>query len=276
MVVLVLFLILAEYAPSRKAPATQITMVRLQSRLGTPSGSPIQPPGIPKPSPEPAKPSPPEAVTAPQSKATPMLTQPKEAKPAPKPKAPQAKPKASPPKARPIGAAKKPARPKPKPQVKTRKVEAPDQQKIESALSGIDSELQERERQAREPATTAGTSGEASTGTPGLGSPGGTQARAPGFALYQSKVRSKIIRNWVRTHSGGETKRLTARVALKINASGAVVSKSLIKRSGDSAFDHSALRAVEQASPLPAPPEGVRGEALREGFVVDFRARVSP
>lgn len=276
MVVFIFFLILAEYAPSRKAPSSQITMVRLQPRLGTPTGSPIQPPGIPKPTPEPAKPSPPDEVTAPQPKATPLVSKPKAAEPAPKPKTAPPKAKPSPPKARPIGEAKKPARPKPKPKVKTRKVEAPDQQKIDSALSGIDSELQERERQAREPATTAGTSGETSTGTPGLGSPGGTQARAPGFALYQSKVRSKIIRNWVRTHSGGETKRLRARVALKINASGAVVSKSLIKRSGDSAFDHSALRAVEQASPLPAPPADVRSEALREGFVVDFRARVSP
>ena len=251
-------------------------MVRLQPRLGTPTGSPIQPPGIPKTPVQPIEASPPEEITAPKPKATPP---PPVAKPTPVPvkPQPQAKPKTAekppPAKAVPIGNKSQPKAPKP--QVRTEKIQAPDAAKIESALSGIDSELQERERQEREASHTAGSPGQASAGTAALGNPQGTQARDPGFALYQSQVRSKIIRNWVRTHSGGEGQRLTARVYLKINASGAVVSKSLVKRSGDAAFDHSVLRAVEQASPLPAPPEGVKSEALREGFVVDFRIRVS-
>jgi TonB family protein len=87
-------------------------------------------------------------------------------------------------------------------------------------------------------------------------------------------VRSKIIKNWVRTHAGSDTQRLSARIRVQINASGAVISKSFAKSSGDAAFDNSAMRAVEQASPLPPPPPEIMAEALREGFVVDFRARI--
>ncbi len=266
-------MVLAEGASSRRLPTTKITMVRIQPRLGTPTGSPIQPPGIPKTEAKPTETVKPEEVSAPKPKATPQTPV---AKPQPTPKVAKPPrpepPKTIPTKAVPIG--KKSTPTTTKPQVTTRKVETPDSSKIQSALSGIDSELHEREKQEQAASQTAGSPGEASSGTPGLGNPQGVQARDPGFALYQSQVRSKIVRNWVRTHSGTETQRLSARVFLKINASGAVVSKSLVKRSGDSAFDHSALRAVEQASPLPAPPDGVKSEALREGFVVDFRSRV--
>ena len=41
-------------------------------------------------------------------------------------------------------------------------------------------------------------------------------------------------------------------------------------RSGDELFDLSAVRAVRGASPLEPPPERIQGEALQEGFLIDF------
>ncbi len=108
-----------------------------------------------------------------------------------------------------------------------------------------------------------------------FGSPTGViSAQDPGFAQYQSQVRSKIMREWVQTHVGGELEHLRARITVRINASGDVISKSFAKSSGVPSFDNSAMRAVERASPFPPPPALVQAEALREGFIVDFSSRV--
>ncbi|MDX1386625.1 MAG: cell envelope integrity protein TolA [bacterium] len=251
-VVLAAFLILAAYAPIRKIPETKITMVRLTPKLGTPTGSPTAPPGIPEP-PKEKPPEPKPETKAPEEKAPPPPKVTEKPKPKPKPKPTEKKPTS-------------------KVKVRTQKVKKPDEAELANALRGIDQELEKREQEMKAPA--AGTPGATTTGVPALGTPtGSVQARDPGFAQYQSKVRSKIIRNWVKTHTGGESRRLSARIRVRINASGAVISKTFSKRSGDPAFDASAMRAVERASPLPAPPPGVKAEALREGFVVHFRAR---
>lgn len=268
-VVFTFFLVLAEHAPIRRIPETKITMVRLIPRLGLPTGAPEGPPGIPEKTAEPSQPPPPEATASKPQAQIPPKTQ--ETKPAP----PQAKAKAPEPKTPAksvVHDTKK--RPAAAP-VKTRKVDAPDESQLAQALTGIDSELAERERQLKEAEQTAGTPGAPNAGQAALGSPQGqVNAQDPGYARYQSTVRSKIIKNWVRTHAGSETQRLTARIRVQINASGAVISKSFAKSSGDAAFDNSAMRAVEQASPLPPPPPEIMAEALREGFVVDFRARL--
>lgn len=258
-------------------------MVRLAPRLGSPTGSPSAPPGLPK-----GEPVPPPAAGKPP--AVPALAPPvtviqpsREEKP--KKETPKAAPKTAPEKPGPkvrIGKAKKPAAEGP--QIRTQKVEAPQKQDISRALSEIDQELAEREK----PPSAAGPEGPASSATPGsptgtlppgsapgLGIPEGTiTAREPGFAAYQSKVRSRIIQNWIKTHAGNETQKLSARVKVRIDNSGTVIFKNLVKGSGDASFDNSVLRAVERASPFPPPPPEAQKEALQEGFVVDFRSRV--
>lgn len=259
-VIFAVFLILAAYAPIRKIPETKITMVRLAPKLGTPTGSPTAPPGIPTPPKE--KPPQPQVETKAPVKMAP-----------PPPKVTeQAKPKAKP---QPVK--KKPASQvkisQPQPKVRTKKVEKPDEAEMANALKNIDEQLQQRDEEMRAPA--AGSPGTTTSGVPALGSPtGSVEARDPGYAQYQSRVRSKIMSNWVKTHTTSGTTRLSAQIRVRINASGAVISKTFSKRSGDAAFDASAMRAVERASPLPSPPPGVKAEALREGFVVHFRARV--
>lgn len=262
-VVILLFLVLAEHAPVRKFPETKITMVRLAPRLGLPTGSPEAPPGIPQPTPIKPETAPPPEVTAPKPQAA---IPPKVETPRPEPKPPRAKP------------------PPPKPaskivvrdsRIKTPKVKPPDPTEIQHALSEIDQDLAQRQREIEQAQQTAGSPGTPSAGPAGLGTPEGEiTARDPGYAQYQASVRSRIIRNWVRTHAGSETEKLFARIRVHINASGQVISKTFSKRSGDAAFDNSALRAVEQASPFPPPPAGIRGEALQEGFIIDFRARI--
>lgn len=266
----------------RKIQETKITMVRLTPpKLGTETGSPNVPPSTAaKPKAETPAQDIPQAKSAP----VPKIPQAQKEKPkaAKKTKAAKKAPtKKIPPKTQPRKTTQK-TKPAPKnpsslkkrgtPQPKTAPVDAPDSAAIAQALAGIDQDLAKRDQALKQ--SSEGSAQGTGTGA-SLGSPeGSVTARDTGFVQYQSKVRSKIIRNWVRTHASSNTQQLSARVKVKITASGAVISKALVKRSGDSAFDQSALRAVERASPLPAPPAAVEAEALRDGFVVDFRSRV--
>lgn len=284
LVALLGFVIWSSLLEPRKISETKITMIRLTPpKLGVREGSPTAPPGT---------------VTQPGTSTATTQDIP-QAKPAPVPQIPKAQPK-TPPKTSPkpkapvatktVSPTAPPTKAKPKPKsastltkqgsptISTTKTKAPDSNQIASALAGIDEELAAREQSLQQSQTaSAGAGGGSGSGqVAALGSPAGSvTARDPGFAQYQSQVRSKIIRNWVRTHASSGEQRLTARVKVRINASGAVISKSLAKGSGDAAFDQSALRAVEHASPLPAPPPSAQAEALRDGFVVDFRARVA-
>jgi len=151
---------------------------------------------------------------------------------------------------------------------------------MSQALANIQTELKNREAQAQQQPAGEGNSGGAPGGTaqpgPAFGSPNGEVTGAdPGYAQYQSSVRSKIIREWIRASAGPDSEQaIRTRIQVRINASGQVISKSVVKSSGEESFDLSALRAIERASPLPPPPEGIKTEALSEGFVVDFSSRM--
>lgn len=258
----ILFMVLSEERNLRPASVTKITMINLAPRLGSSAGQASAPPGLP-PVPE----APPELPPPVEAKQTaPKLTAPPQQTKAPPP------PQQEGPKA-PIAKKQAPLPQKPVPQ--TQKADKPDESKITQALSGIEEEIKERETQLQSAPPAVPPGSPTRPGEAGLGSPDGTiTARDPGYVGYQSQVRSKIIQGWVRTHAGSETQRLRARVLVRINAAGAVISKVLTQSSGDASFDNSALRAVERASPFPPPPEGIQREALGEGFVVDFSSRV--
>ena len=269
LVVIASFMVLEVLSPVRVIPETKITMVRLIPRLGLPTGNPMAPAGIPT-QPTAPTPAPPQTSAPHPQAAIPPKSE------APKPTAAvttQAKPvEPKTPAKSVVHDTKKPAEAAP---VKTRKVAGPNDAQMAQALNGINNELAERENQLKQAEQNAGAPGAPSSGEAAMGTPGGQiRAQDPGYAQYQSTVRSKIIRNWVKTHAGSETQKLSARIRVQINASGTVISKSLAKTSGDAAFDNSAMRAVEQASPLPPPPPEIMAEALRDGFVIDFRARI--
>ncbi len=249
-ILLILFFLFPNQTSVQPQVALKVTMIRLTQ---TPPSAPI----VPVPVEPIAKEAPPVEVKKETAPPSPSEKKPLQAKPAP------LKPQKELTKIIPIGPEKAPAK----------KVPSPDEQKIAEALSEVKSEIQEREVQEKTASLSPGPSG--APGGPGYGSPHGEiTAQDPGIAQYRGQVRSKIIRQWIRTSSSAEDKILRARVLVRINASGAVISKSLTKSSGDGAFDNSALRAVERASPFPPPPEGVKGEALGEGFIVDFSSRV--
>ncbi|MBI2343892.1 MAG: TonB family protein [Deltaproteobacteria bacterium] len=91
---------------------------------------------------------------------------------------------------------------------------------------------------------------------------------------YRAQVRAKILRQWAKPAqitALPPAKRPQAIVSLRINASGAIISRGWAKQSGNSFLDDSAMRAVNRASPLPAPPAEIKQMVLNEVFHVTFK-----
>lgn len=64
--------------------------------------------------------------------------------------------------------------------------------------------------------------------------------------------------------------KLQARVRVRIQENGQLISAELVRSSGNPRFDEAALQAVQGALPLPAPPERLRGVVRVEGIVLGF------
>ncbi|HSI24444.1 MAG TPA: energy transducer TonB, partial [Methylotenera sp.] len=58
---------------------------------------------------------------------------------------------------------------------------------------------------------------------------------------------------------------------LKIDSSGNVLSANIKESSGHEALDNQALEMVRKASPLPAPPEALRGRSFNITVPVSFK-----
>lgn len=65
-------------------------------------------------------------------------------------------------------------------------------------------------------------------------------------------------------------KGLKARVLVKFDARGNLISRQLVQGSGNPDFDQSAIETVDRAAPLPAPPEKFVAIASVQGIYVDF------
>lgn len=88
---------------------------------------------------------------------------------------------------------------------------------------------------------------------------------------YQKSVRAKIVREWIIPKGEGDAaKPYVARLQVMINKNGDVISSRVVKTSGDSSYDESAMKAVREASPFPKPPDRLEWEAYNEGFLIDF------
>ncbi|MBX3041280.1 MAG: TonB family protein [Bdellovibrionaceae bacterium] len=65
-------------------------------------------------------------------------------------------------------------------------------------------------------------------------------------------------------------KQYTARVLIRIDAQGRLISKQLLKASGNRDFDDSVLLTIDQATPLPVPPEKFLSKVAVEGIILEF------
>jgi len=104
---------------------------------------------------------------------------------------------------------------------------------------------------------------------------GGGSSRVPPEQLeYFRALYEKIYESWVLLVPGeGRTSggTLVAQIRLKIEKNGKVTDVKMEKGSGNRFFDESVLRAINKASPLPVPPERLRGG--EDYYEVGFRFR---
>jgi len=96
------------------------------------------------------------------------------------------------------------------------------------------------------------------------GIPGADQALLT-YPSYFSRVQNKIDRQWVATRSrvGGAS----AVVLFRIQKNGMIQAVQMEQPSGDWIFDQAALRAVQEASPLPPLPPGLTTQVVHYRFV---------
>ena len=145
----------------------------------------------------------------------------------------------------------------------SQKVKPPDD--ISKALAKIRKQVARREPDAAQIKDQPG-------GVP-YGSPTGVKVSPndPEYIRYQAKIRSQIVDHWIPPIGAADSAAaLFCRLIVTVDATGRVLTMEWDHRSGDELFDLSAVRAVRGASPLEPPPERIQGEALQEGFLIDF------
>jgi TolB protein len=98
----------------------------------------------------------------------------------------------------------------------------------------------------------------------------GTARVPPEYLAYFRRLDEKIRSNWTVPTLGMEEKeKLMVQLRIVIEKSGLVSRVRMEKTSGNSFFDDSVRRAINKASPLPIPPEQLRGG--EDHYEVGFR-----
>jgi len=103
------------------------------------------------------------------------------------------------------------------------------------------------------------------TGTAALGARVGFDNPNFKHSYYIDRLTAMLASQWQRPSLGGE---LVALVSFTIQKSGAVSDIRVVESSGYSSYDLAALRAVQQAAPLPPLPQSYRQATL--GVTVEF------
>ena len=151
---------------------------------------------------------------------------------------------------------------------KTPPPEPKNASKTDDALAKINERLHERQDQLKQIEIGSAQAKNDETGQSQFGGAEG-MALDPALIAYYNELKRKITSAWLLAKDKF-TGQLIAKVDVLIDAEGKVVKTSFSKTSGDGSFDDSALRAVQQASPFPVPPEAIRDEALSDGFTFTF------
>jgi TonB family protein len=87
------------------------------------------------------------------------------------------------------------------------------------------------------------------------------------FAWYRASVTAALYSNWQRPVLSGVREELAVTIAFDILRDGRVMRARVEASSGVPSLDRSALRAVSDASPLPALPPNWREPTLEAVFV---------
>jgi len=123
---------------------------------------------------------------------------------------------------------------------------APVERELSDVLADLRAAAGER---APEPAKTAAVA-PAALGAGGVGRP-----VSPEVAAWLKRAKIHVRRAWV-LPAGFRTQALAAHVQVNLDAAGNVVGvPRIVRRSGNPWFDEGVVRAIQKASPLPAPPE---------------------
>jgi protein TonB len=158
-------------------------------------------------------------------------------------------PKPVPPKPKKVVLPAEPTTPKVKPKV-VKPVEKPapePEQELEDVLAQMRAESGEEA-----PPTEIAKAVPTAIGP--AGSPTGV-AISPEVARWLKSAKIHVRKNWL-LPAGFRTQALEARVEVNLDASGAVRGNPKITRkSGNPWYDEGVVRAIQKASPLPAPPE---------------------
>jgi len=89
------------------------------------------------------------------------------------------------------------------------------------------------------------------------------QARAQSeLARFEALIRQRVESSWV--NSGGWTKNMECLVHVRLIPTGEVIEATVVRSSGNGAFDRSAENAVYKASPLPLPEDKALFEHFRD------------
>ena len=157
----------------------------------------------------------------------------------------------------------KPTKPDPKQQKKNQ----------DAALKRLDA-MARLDRQAKAEATTKALADAKSAAAAVRGNQISRGASLTGLtrldhAKYLDGLEARIKLQW-RPPKFLATANLRVRVVLLIDPNGVILKKSIVQSSGNSVFDESALAAVENATPLPAPPETLHGLLATQGVELDL------
>lgn len=89
------------------------------------------------------------------------------------------------------------------------------------------------------------------------------QARAQSeLARFEALIRQRVGNSWV--NSGGWTQNMECLVHVRLIPTGEVIEATVVRSSGNAAFDRSAENAVYKASPLPLPEDKALFEHFRD------------
>jgi colicin import membrane protein len=168
-------------------------------------------------------------------------------------------------------------------QVELKKQQAAAQKKRDAEKAAADAEAarkkvalaQQRERERKEAETALKEQLDAEEQERAAAEKAHAQAQAQAAAKaraaselgrYKTLIQQKVQRNWVRPPTAAQGLQCIVRVRLL--PGGNVISATVIKSSGNAAFDRSVEAAVYKAAPLPVPTDGDTFDMLRE---TDFK-----
>lgn len=138
---------------------------------------------------------------------------------------------------------------------------------VRAAIRGIGERVGHRVDLSSTRPPAKGTGPRAPGGMPGAA---GTARVAPEILAYARALDEKVRENWtVPELAEKEAKHLMVQVRITIEKDGRVSNVRMEKVSGNSYFDDSVERAIQKASPLPVPPEQLRGG--EDHYEVGFR-----